>query len=247
MARPPPSAADSPAADLRYNQLDELGSQSSESSMSQSILQNPNACNASSNGSCNVSGTSNVRNESNVSNESVANDVMEESNVSHESESSNVMNLNNVSNGNETSNVMNESITSNESGTSDAMDGSNRLIQSGGNQINVELDSQIDGLIGVGQNDGESSMEFISPPVPSPGDIHPVTPDVEIADASGARKRLADDLSDDSSGASAPLKVSADHNTRKSKSKSSKSSGHVVGGIGRACTLVCTPVRSSRS
>ena len=233
---PPPAAADPPAADLRYNQLDELGSQSSESSMSQSILPNLNACNASSNGSCNVSGTSNVMNESNANNESEANNVMNESNVSNEGESSNVMNLNNVRN--ETSNVMNESNTSNEGGTSNVMDGSN--------QINVQLDSQIDGLIGVGQNDGEaSSMEFISPPVPSPGDIRPVTTDVEIADASGARKRPADDLSDDSGGASAPLKVSAGHNTR--KSKSSKSSGHVVGDIGRACTLVCTPVRSSRS
>ena len=129
-------------------------------------------------------------------------------------------------------------------------------IQYGSNQITGQSgvgligDSQIDGLIGVGQNDGEaSSMEFILPPVPSPADTRLDVPDVEIPDASGARKRPADDLSDDSGGASVSSKVPVGgRNARKSKaSRVPPAKYHMPGSTGVACTKAFLGPSSSKS
>ena len=249
----PPSAADSPSVDLRDNELDELGSQSGESSMSQSVLPNPNACNASDNVNCDVNGTSNVMDESNVRNENETSNVINGSNVSKESGSSNVMNQNNVNNVLGTSNVMNESNVNNESEISNEMNGSNYSAQSGSSQINgqtgdgLSVGGQIDGLIG--HIDGEvSPVEFISPPVPSPGDIR-LASDVDFSDASAAgRKRSAEDLSDDSGGASVSCKVpSGGRNTRKPKASRGQPAVHSLPGNVGAVVNIAYTRSSSRS
>ena len=195
----PPSAADPPTDDLRDNQLDELGSQRSESWISQSIFLNLSASNPSSNSTNNVANGTGIDKEiDNISNDKT-NSGSKERNVIFSGTSS--LGSQNV----------------------------DQPIQIGDNQINGQISagpigaSQIGGSLGVGQSNSEASSLAAPtgdlPLVSSSGNIIPVIVEGEIHDASGARKRPAADLSEDSGDASGASKESvASRSTKKPKS-----------------------------